>query len=482
MMRSMFSAVSGLSAHQAKMDVIGNNIANVNTIGFKGGRVTFAEAFNQTLKGASAGQGGRGGTNPMQIGLGINVGAVETNHTRGAVERTEIPTDLMINKEGFFIVSDDVNYANRHYTRAGNFSVDKFGNVLTSEGYSVLGYNIDPDTLGQENPTFENELSGLIIPKGKPFPAKSTGKGYDTTTSSYPVLVSPDDIGVSFDGNLNAGSDIPAEYDGNAIGTPGIGGINDIIKIGNEINKIEPKTAVARDTTFTVFDELGGEHEVRVAFIKAAANQWKVCTIDKDGKISDIHPKPPATSDYLEFDSTTGKPVNGKEIDLIVKAASGNDGDLLPNGAKSFIFRMDLSKITQHDNDSDASATSIVGYKSGSFESFDIGPDGVITVTYSNGEKSPTGRLALAKFKNPAGLVKGQGNMFDVTPNSGMPLIGKPAEAGFSDLSPGSLEMSNVDLSREFTTMITTQRGFQANSKIITTTDEMLQELVNLKR
>ncbi len=475
-MRSMFSAVSGLGAHQARMDVIGNNIANVNTVGFKGSRATFAETFNQTIRGASAGNEGRGGTNPMQVGLGANLATMEVNHNRGAIERTDIPTDLMINGDGFFIVSDDPNFANRHYTRAGNFTVDKSGNVLTPDGYRVLGYNIVPETIGQENPTYENELKGLVIPTSTVFPPKGTGKSHDGTggdTGDFPSLTSPDDVGVWFTGNLNADCKIPTNYNDGSENPPT--GIDNIIVAGNELSKIEPQEAIARDTTFTVFDELGGRHEIRIAFIKAAPNEWKVCIIDNDGKIQ-------GNPHDLEFNPNTGKIKKGKELDLEVYADANNLEQKLPNGASPFIFRMDLSEITQYENDSDVYAKSVVGYQSGSFESFTIGTNGVITVRYSNGMDSPAGRIGLAKFANPAGLLKTQGNLFDVSPNSGTPIIGKPMEAGFADLSPGSLEMSNVDLAREFTNMITTQRGFQANSKIITTTDEMLQELVNMKR
>ncbi|NLY67146.1 MAG: flagellar hook-basal body complex protein, partial [Tissierellia bacterium] len=143
MMRSMYSAVSGLRVHQTKMDVIGNNIANINTVGYKRQSVTFQEVFSEVIRGASAPQGGRGGTNPQQIGLGVSVGSINTIHTKGAAQRTDNPEDLMIDGEGFFVVSADPNLENRYYTRAGNFTLDRDGNLVTADGYKVLGYRID---------------------------------------------------------------------------------------------------------------------------------------------------------------------------------------------------------------------------------------------------------------------------------------------------------------------------------------------------
>src|SRR5690554_3747279 len=168
MMRSMFSAVSSLKAHQLRMDVIGNNIANVNTVGFKGSRVTFQEVFSQTLRGAGRPQeGGRGGTNPQQVGLGINVASMDTFHIRGAVERTDYNTDLMINGDGFFIVSDTAEGANKSYTRAGNFGLDTDGNLITPDGYYVLGYQA-------KDGIFSEELTGLKISKSITSPPKAT--------------------------------------------------------------------------------------------------------------------------------------------------------------------------------------------------------------------------------------------------------------------------------------------------------------------
>ena len=466
MMRSMFSAVSGLKAHQLRMDSIGNNIANVNTVGFKGSRVTFQEVFNQTLRGGSAPQGGRGGTNPQQVGLGVDIAAMDTFHIRGAVERTDYNTDLMINGEGFFIVSDDVNFLNRSYTRAGSFALDEDGNLVTPDGLKLLGYMYDAET-GRMG----TALKGLQMSKGITFPALCTGVTLDIDNDKIPE-------GVTFTGNLNA--DVKKFVQLDTAATPPEWKDGTIV-LGttklDDITDVDGKSAIARDTTFSVYDELGGIHEVRLAFVKTKPNNYDVYIVDKEGIIAGTPANTPVHK--IEF-NTDGNIISGQ--DLILTKSASVAGGLLENGSSEFKFKIDFKKLTQFANESDASATDIRGYKQGALDEFKIDPNGVITGYFTNGEERPVGQLALANFKNPAGLEKTGSNLYRGTPNSGEPMIGMAGTGGRGALNPGALEMSNVDLSREFTNMITTQRGFQANSRIITTSDEMLQELVNMKR
>lgn len=427
-MRSMFSAVSGLRAHQTRMDVIGNNIANVNTAGFKGSRVTFQEVFSQTIRGAGAPQGNKGGTNPQQVGLGINIASMDTFHIRGSVETTGYNTDAMINGDGFFIVADgDV----RSYTRAGSFGIDEVGNLVTPDGLKVQGYMYD-----SANQRYESALSGLQVSK----------------STSFPAMATEGDGAVKFGGNLDANTVI----------------IEDNPAAGDNISTLVDEygeSAVARDTTFTVYDEKGGEHDIRVAFIKTADNEYEVWSVDDDEnlveEVGNVEFNSDGTYDAgeLTFTDLPGK-----------------------SGADPFSFTVDLSKITEFANESDASAENITGFKQGSLNDFAIDANGVITGYFTNGQMRPIGRIALANFSNPAGLEKTGSNLYRTTANSGEPLIGNPGTGGRGSLNPGALEMSNVDLSREFTNMITTQRGFQANSRVITSSDEMLQEVVNMKR
>ncbi|MEA1974616.1 MAG: flagellar hook-basal body complex protein, partial [Bacillota bacterium] len=163
MMRSLYAAVSGLRVHQTKMDVIGNNIANVNTVGFKGSSVTFQEVFSQTVKGAGSPTAGKGGTNPQQIGLGVGMGSIAVNHSKGSTQRTDNPTDLMIDGNGFFVVSNDANCQNKFYTRAGNFIVDRNGNLVTTEGYKVLDVNMQPVQINKSDTKEATETEQLLL-------------------------------------------------------------------------------------------------------------------------------------------------------------------------------------------------------------------------------------------------------------------------------------------------------------------------------
>ncbi|HHY77990.1 MAG TPA: flagellar hook protein FlgE [Clostridiales bacterium] len=472
MMRSMFSGVSGLRAHQLKMDVIGNNIANVNTVGYKSQRATFQEVFNQTIKGAGSPQAGRGGTNPQQIGLGISLASIDTFHIRGAVQRTDNNTDLAINGDGFFILSNSADFLSRTYTRAGNFTLDEYGNLVAPNGYRVLGYMEDEE----RNPApdgstvLKGVLEGIVISKSKSYPAMATNSA-------------------TMEGNLDKDlARVPAGTDPNDI--------DNYIEYNNLTKTFEVKNGVkVRETTTVFYDSLGGQHKVKFTFIRGLAsgtsvgadNEWGVIIQNLDDmsyfakddstSVSD----PPQLSGIvipIQFDEN-GKITTGSSNDKATSVILQIPG----NGIfEDMEVKVDFSNLTQFANESTASITNKNGYPQGYLDTFSIGPTGEIYGIFTNGQSRVIGQIALATFKNPAGLEKTSENMYQVTPNSGEPIIGLPGSSGLGALNPGTLEMSNVDLSAEFTEMITTQRGFQANSRIITTSDEMLQELVNLKR
>jgi flagellar hook protein FlgE len=479
MMRSMFSGVSGLRAHQLKMDVIGNNISNVNTVGFKSQRATFQEVFNQTIKGASSPQLGRGGTNPQQIGLGISLSSIDTFHIRGAVQRTDNNTDLAINGDGFFILSNSSDFLNRTYTRAGNFKLDEYGNLVASNGYRVLGYMEDEE----RNPApdgstvLKGVMEGIVISKSKSFPAMAT----DSAT---------------MEGNLDKDiARIPMyEEDGTTLSDP-----SDCISIAADKSLEFSGGVKFRETTSVFYDSLGGQHKVKFTFIRGLTNDGTNVTPGADNEWGVIIQNLDDMSYFAKDDSTTVD--NPPTLDQIVIPIKFNSDGKLDSSVTSKITLMipgqdadgnqifddmeidvNFEGLTQFANDSTASITNKSGYPQGYLDTFSIGQSGEIFGIFTNGQSRVIGQIALAAFKNPAGLEKTSENMYQVSPNSGEPIYGIPGSSGLGALNPGTLEMSNVDISAEFTEMITTQRGFQANSRIITTSDEMLQELVNMKR
>ena len=475
MMRSMYSGVSGLRAHQLKMDTIGNNIANVNTVGYKSQRVTFQEVFNQTLKGAGSAQAGKGGTNPQQVGLGISVSSIDTFQVRGAVQRTDNNTDLAINGDGFFMLSNDASGLNRSYTRAGNFSLDEAGNLVAANGYRVMGYMADPIT-----GTMKSNLEGIVVSKADAVAAKASG--YMTMEGNL-------------DNTLTKADASPIYTAYNSTATPVT---YDTLDFGK---------AKTWETTSTVYDSLGGQHNIKYTFVRgldsnaatttATDSDWNVFIKDMDTKSYFMVGGGTPTGEETGpggLGSTTNpndlgyhlKYTNAGVLNTDV-ATGGATGKFTinvaaKNGSSATKLDIDLSKLTAFANDSNAAVTGKDGYPQGSLDTFSIGPTGEVNGVFTNGQSKVIGRIATAAFKNPAGLEKTSENMFQGTPNSGEPIVGLPGSGGLGSLNPGSLEMSNVDLSREFSDMITTQRGFQANSRIITTSDEMLQELVNLKR
>lgn len=443
MMRSMFSGVSGLRAHQTRMDVIGNNVANVNTVGFKSGRVVFQEIFNQTLKGASApdATSGRGGTNPMQVGLGLNVGSIDTIFTRGSVQRTDNPTDLSIEGDGFFIVRGGINDT-FSFTRAGNFGLDKLGNLVSGGGMNVYGWQ-----------KYDLNSDGTIR--------------FDTEMEIEPINLYSDDH------NLNKRI-IAAKSTTNAVFAGNLDASRDAIL---------PSETATTDAHFTipitVYDALGNDYKVDMKF-------WKTEATNAGSKWTWAIDSNPSSG----YSATATGTVNfGTDGRIIPGVGGGNvvqDITITPDsttGTSAFITKFDLSKVTTYSADSSVKPTHIDGYPTGNLVTFNVGSDGILTGIYSNGQQQPLGIVAMASFENPAGLQKVGDNLYIPTTNSGdFKRASKAGSEGVGMLSPGTLEMSNVDLSREFTDMIITQRGFQANSRIITTSDEMLQELVNLKR
>ena len=430
MLRSLFSAISGLQAHQTKMDVVGNNIANVNTVGYKSSTTVFEDTLSQMLRNGSAPTATTAGTNPAQVGLGTKVAEITTNFSQGSTQSTGRASDFMISGDGFFVTSAGNNQ--KLYTRAGSFDFDGGGRLVTPDGAILQGWMADPTT-GVINPN--GPLTDLSIPFGQTMAPTPTSKGAAT-------------------GNLAA--------------TDAVGD--------------------AVQTQVTMYDPLGNAHQISYVFTNVSTatspNTWNVQVKDENGNQLPISttggtatPAPAAGTINVQFSGSTGAITTPATPTVTFSPASLAAGW----GAVD----VDLSKMTQFGGKDSAAATTPVagaGSALGTLQSYSLGNDGTITGVFSNGLRKSIGQLAIANFANPSGMVTAGNSSYEVGDNSGNPAIGVAGSGGRGTLQAGALEMSNVDLSQEFTGLIIAQRGFQANSKVITTSDQILQDLVNMKQ
>ena len=630
MLRSLMSGVSGVRAHQTLLDVVGNNIANVNTVGFKKSAVTFQDLMYQTNKGASAPSDVRGGINPMQVGLGVNVAAIETIHSQGQLQFTGNRTDMAIEGDGYYVVSEGNNTL---YTRAGNFILDAAGNLVQSgTGYMVKGFEMSVDPQDPTSFTMGSTLTNINIPVGQKIPAKATElAGFrcnlDSRVSSYlPMGVEVNDsaLVVNWGGNkynLNSISGdstksgfltfntpaltppiphpggIECEYNGidEASGYPNLTinltgdfatltsqydsatGTLTLLDSGQIVQKIElsgfmnfqmitdnstspadhylvefdddaatgnrilnlwsdaaadPATvtltmnhdgtfqipdaglviagdlivkatdnglgvniynsatsasvatinqriASVHETKLDVYDSLGNAHTLEVSWEKMDNNQWRwrawlpsepgITLTDNTG--------------IIDFDSD-GKIVSGMSGVIGLNFASlGADDATITLDFTGEAFGKDVMEgITQYGTGFTTQGYYQDGYTMGVLNDFAAGKDGTITGVYDNGVNMPLYRIALALFSNPTGLTKVGNTAFAVSNNSGLPQVVAAGEGGAGTIAGGTLEMGNVDLSEEFVRLIVAQRGFQANARVVTTSDQVLEELINIKR
>lgn len=568
MMRSLYSGVAGLKTHQTRMDVIGNNIANVNTTAYKSSSMTFSELMSQTTQKASGANAttGVGGTNAKQIGLGVKAGAINTAiTTQGSAQSTGNPFDIMITGDNFFVVS---NGSENFFTRDGSFYVDGAGNLaMTSTGYNVMGWGVDETTgnikqdtvtalriMSSANMTYPPEattkanISGILDQNDKDVTSANgktvnlnffDARGYSYTakftfkqsggdkTNEYSMELNKilDSTGAEIDisklkfGNrsqqkmetkvtLNTDA---YKWDGKVLktkdGTTEVANLADIFNqdgslITPQDDAAAQKQQKALDAIAKAYGYEGSTDEFLNLYITSAANKDKQLTIQDllgnmmAGKTTDVLPADGSAitmeGRYFEgttvvFNKDTGKleSVGGSTTNLNVNAAfsalGGNFSDVT----------IDLSECTNYDN----KGTSTIGATSGDLDGLGTGrrlgdmigvsiqKDGMIYASYDNGMTKLLGQIATAAFANASGLEKEGDNLYSATLNSGeFDGIGVDITAGGGYMSTGQLEMSNVDLSSEFTEMITTQRGFQANSRIITVSDTLLEELTNLKR
>jgi flagellar hook protein FlgE len=387
MLRSLYSGISGLRAHQTMLDVTGNNIANVNTAGFKASSTQFQDTLSQMTQGASAPQGESGGSNPAQIGLGVRVAGVTTNFAQGSSQSTGRATDMMISGDGFFVTSKG---GQQLFTRAGSFNPDAAGQLVSPDGGILQGWSAVAGAVNTGGP-----VSGITLNSNNLVPANATSK-------------------VTVDGNL------PSEG----------GPLERVVK---------------------VYDATGKERNLTLKFT-GSGDAWTVDATDDNG--------------------LTGTAPLGFTNGMLTSGGTVTVGTITVN----------LPTVTSYAKLTSLAISGQDGSAAGKLESYTLGNDGSVIGSFSNGIKQVLAKIALAKFTNPSGLEKAGGSSYVATANSGGVQLGGAGDAGIGSLAAGSLEMSNVDLSQEFTNLIVAQRGFQANARIITTSDEVLQELGNLKR
>ncbi|MFN7459073.1 MAG: flagellar hook protein FlgE [Gemmatimonas sp.] len=506
MLRSLFAGVSGLRNSQVRMDVIGNNIANVNTVAFKAGRVTFKDGFAQLLQGASRPPGDQGGINPIQIGLGMQVGSIDQIFNQGNIETTGLNTDVAIQGDSFFVVRKGNQ---SFYTRAGNFQVDAIGQLVSpANGFIVQGRMY-------ENGMQLDGIQDIKLPFGQRVSARPTTEA-------------------TLAGNLNASATI---FQGN---------FNDPLVRSDPINE-----KAWTETQIGVFDSQGTKHDVKLQMWKTGPNTWnwridpkasaQTFEVETNGSSppgniqlpvaptgyeilpANVRVFSPTGVEYnspADFSFSAGPPpalqfTSSMPSNAVIRVGYFMSPTTATPSENSGTFNFDQAGILNTDviaslnfavpganavridlklgggvngltQFASTASTAVLrdqnGYTAGTLQDFSIDRLGLITGFFTNGTTNPLARIVLADFNNPSGLLRIGDNMYQESANSGSGVLGFALEGAQSQLTSGALEMSNVDLAQEFANMIVAQRGFQANGKVVSTSDELLQELINLKR
>ena len=566
MMRALFSGVTGLDTNVLRMDVVGNNVANVNTIGFKRSRVTFEESVSQLLEGATGPADRLGGSNPTQVGTGTRVGSVDRIFSQGNLEQTGVDTDLALQGRAFFILSDTVQ---SYYTRVGSFQLDGVGRLVDPVNHFVVqGFAYD-----RVNKSFAGGLGAIQVPVGQAEPANATkqiayhgnlnadsepagthaessvfyaGTGdiangdsvladlradsagivdllTDTDKINYSATVGGTQVTGVF--NVTATSkvsDLLSAVEATLNGVDGVEGVTLTMDADGRVQLATPDrqgteaevtglilqaqdttglprddfnslagmttTQAAKDPgTFseetTVYDSLGFSHVVKLDFTRVlGANQftWTAqvddgatpilvgnsgrVTFNNDGSLSGFFFDP--VGDVLPTKLSIS-PASGAKAPLEIALEPGSIGGF------DGITMLKAGATLEASQD---------GFTQGTMVDFRIDREGTVSARFSNGISRPVGKLALAEFVNPVGLLNTGGSNYQATVNSGEALVGTAGASITADIVSGSIEQSNVDLAREFSNMILAQRGFQASARVITTSDEVLSELLNIKR
>jgi flagellar hook protein FlgE len=416
-----FSAsLSGLNVNQQKLNVIGNNLANINTIGFKASTVQFMDLVSQSVGGSSA--------NPMQVGLGVMTGSISPSFKQGGIENTGVPTNVAIQGNGFFVVGDPNN---RSYTRAGDFSFNADGMLVTADGLPVQGFTaVDPLT-GEIITT--GQPASIVVPPGV--------LRAPTATTQFGTV-----------SNLNSAAVVGAEF----------------------------------TASVQIYDALGSPHVATITYTNTAAGAWDYSITVPGEEVTGGTAGTPEeiASGNLAFDGTGQlDQVDGAAAaDIEVTGPAWANGAGVTNFTWALLAANGVASLTGFAGPSATSSVTQNGSAAGTINSISINSEGEILATFGTGSSVSVGQLAMANFNNPQGLVKLGSNRFGESASAGIPNVGVAGTGGRGSLIGSSLEQSNVDIAQEFTQMILAQRGYQANSKSITVADELLVETLNLKR
>jgi flagellar hook protein FlgE len=498
---SLFIGVTGLTAYQNQIDVISNNIANVGSVGYKGQNVTFQDLLYQNQSYASAPSQTRGGINAQQVGDGVKIGTIDTDFTQGGLQTTGINTNLAINGDGFFTLNNVDGSGTPSYTRNGDFSLNQDGYLYDpSSGKAVLGYPVQAGgTISQVAPPQPIQI---------PFGLKSVAVGTGFGVKSGPT--GDKQFDVSLGGNLDQTDYITA------VSSAGV-------------------STTATTITTTVYDSLGGSHELQITYQPAtfnvnggqtitaattiqnaqgvavtAATEWQYTVTSTDGSVL----SPSASTGYIWYDqngqfintSNNGKPATSATFatHAVGKAPTGNlansSGDLVgvtqwssvagannstlvgTGTANPAEIGLDFSNMTSLATAATANTVSQNGSTAGILSNITVGTDGTITGAFTNGLTSTLGKLALASFQNESGLTRSSSTQFTASANSGIAEYGFAGNGRLGTIDAGALEQSNVSIASEFTKMILAQRSFEANAKSITTADQNLATVIQLKQ
>lgn len=482
---SLYTGISGLNAFQSQIDMISNNIANAGTVGFKAQRMTFTDAFYQTQQAGSGPSANSGGTDSQQLGVGVRIGSVDTLFAQGGLETTGVNTDLAINGDGFFILNNTGGTGTPTYTRNGGFSINTQGTLYDpSSGLAVMGYMANS--------------AGVVTSTGTP------------GVITLPIGLAEQATATGGTGSVKLGPNNDKNFD------MSMGGSLDQTQYAAEA--ANAGTGQSKVLTTTIYDSLGNAHQASITFSPVAPNtppatalpgtvndangnaqsvgtRWKYTVTFADGTT------PTTNTGYVFFDSN-GQYINssssatGTPVHTVGNSAAAADGNLLTipvtaagpppvgwasgDNASASNIGMDFSNMTCLAGTSTANVLNQNGFPAGILSNVTVGQDGTITGSFTNGQQKTLAQVAIATFQNEDGLKRVAGG-FEQTDSSGLAQVGSPNQGRFGSIVGGALEQSNVALAEEFTKLITAQRAFEANSRGISTADQNMLNVVNIR-